>query len=229
MTPYQSTIKFCDWLERINCINAKSELNILDAATGKGANIYYMKKRYPNCKYVGIDINTSFISDGNNFFQSKGINDCSIEYADLFNLNTDKFINQFEGIVCYQTLSWLPEYKIPLISLLKLNPEWIAMSSLFYDGLVDCSIEIKEYSNSKAKHPNKSSFYNIYSLPRIKDFFHSQGFKIFLFCPFNIEIDLPKPKHSLMQTYTQTLIDGKRIQISGPLLMSWYFVCALRS
>ena len=29
-----------------------------------------------------------------------------------------------------------------------------------------------------------------------------------------------------MQTYTETLQNGKRLQISGPLLMNWYFIYA---
>ena len=71
-------------------------------------------------------------------------------------------------------------------------------------------------------------FYNIYSLPRIKNFLAKRGFKTFKYSPFVIDIDLPKPGHTNMQTYTEKLIDGKRMQMSGPIPMSWFFIYAAR-
>jgi len=66
--PYRSTVHFCDWLEKIGYINSKSKLLIMDLCSGQGANIYYMSKRYPLCKFVGIDLNHELVSNGNDFF-----------------------------------------------------------------------------------------------------------------------------------------------------------------
>ncbi len=41
---------------------------------------------------------------------------------------------------------------------------------------------------------------------------------------FEIDIDIPKPPIDHMGTYTMTVDNGKRIQISGPILMLWKIV-----
>jgi SAM-dependent methyltransferase len=226
--PYQSTIKFCDWLEQLGVLNNQSKYNILDIGTGKGSNLYYMQQRFSNCQYTGIDINNDLIQYCNTLCEEENINNCKTEYGDLYNLDLEKYANRFEGITCYQTLSWLPDYEKALDGIIKLNPDWISLTSLFYEGLVDCKIEVQSYKSPQGKNSFRTISYNIYSLPRIENLFFKKGYKIFKYCPFDIDIDLPKPDHSYMQTYTQKLIDGKRIQISGPLLMNWYFIYAAK-
>ncbi|TVQ51266.1 MAG: class I SAM-dependent methyltransferase [Saprospirales bacterium] len=223
---YQSTIKFCDWLEQLEVLNRESSCNIMDIGTGKGANLNYMNKRFPNCKFLGLDINKNLVDEGNAYFKNKNINNCKLECGDLYNLDYNRYKNGFEGIISYQTLSWLPEYKKSLSKIIKLNPNWISLTSLFYDGLVDCKIEINEFENPKKKNSFKTSFYNVYSLPRLEYFFKKKGYKSFKSQPFVIDIDLPKPDHTLMHTYTKKLENGERIQISGPLLLNWFFIYA---
>ena len=59
--PYRSTILFCDWLEHIGYIRKDSCLRILDLASGAGANIYYMNKRYSNSIFIGVNINNDLV------------------------------------------------------------------------------------------------------------------------------------------------------------------------
>ena len=227
-TPYRSTVKFCDWLEELTVLTPQTKANIMDVGTGKGSNLHYMKQRFPNCKYLGLDINKDYIEEGNSIIKKENVNDCSLEIGDIYNLDEKKHGNKFDGIISYQTLSWLPGYEKALEQIIKLNPKWVSFTSLFYDGLVDCKIEVKEYSNPEDETGFKTSFYNIYSLPKMQNFLLKRGFKVFKYTPFEIDIDLPKPEHTNMQTYTQKLIDGKRMQMSGPVPMSWFFVYASR-
>ena len=225
---YRSTIKFCDWLEQLGVLSPQSKCNILDIGTGKGANLYYMQQRFSDCQYKGLDINNDYVQDGNAFFKSEKISNCKLEYGDLYNLDPEKYADKFEGIISIQTLSWLPEYEIALSELIKLNPDWISLTSLFYEGLIDAKIEIHSYNNPQDKNSFRTISYNTYSLPRIENFFFERGYKIFKYCPFEIDIDLPKPDDLYMQTYTKKLIDGKRLQLSGPILMNWYFIYAAK-
>ncbi|MBL0052367.1 MAG: hypothetical protein IPP29_13070 [Bacteroidetes bacterium] len=55
--------------------------------------------------------------------------------------------------------------------MIALAPDWIALTSLFYDGLIDCKIKIKEISKSDDDLNVRASFYNIYSLARIENIF----------------------------------------------------------
>ena len=63
----------------------------------------------------------------------------------------------------------------------------------------------------------------------LKDFLAERGYTVFRAEPFEIDIDIPKPEHLDMGTYTVKTEDGKRLQISGALLMPWYSVYAAKS
>lgn len=224
-TPYRSTLAFCDWLETQQLIGRDSRLKILDLCSGAGANVYHMSQRYPSSSFVGVDINPDLVAQGNAFFESHGIRNCRMEVGDVYDLNAG-YVSEFDGVVFIQTLSWLPEFKAPLRAIAKLAPAWIALTSLFYDGQVSCTNEVTEYD--EALKPTRTSFYNVYCLPLVRKFVESNGYRDFVSTPFEMDVDLPKPSKRLMSTYTETLEDGHRLQLSGPLLMPWYFVAARR-
>lgn len=223
--PYRSTVAFCNWLETAGLVSSGSKLRIIDLGSGAGANIYYMSKRLANSSFLGVDLNANLVAQGNEFFQSNGIHNCRLEVGDIYNLDP-KYESQFDGVVSYQTLSVLPDFKAPLDSMARLKAEWIAATALFYDGPVSCTVDITEYDSDL--EPNRSGFYNVYSLPVAKKHMQGNGYRDFLFTPFEIDVDLPKPSRGLMSTYTEKLADGRRLQRSGPLLMPWYFIAARR-
>ena len=72
----------------------------------------------------------------------------------------------------------------------------------------------------------RRQYYNIYSIPMIKEYLQEWGYTDFKYEPFDIDIDLEKPDHMDAQTYTIKTEDGRRIQISGAMLMPWYFIYA---
>jgi hypothetical protein len=49
----------------------------------------------------------------------------------------------------------------------------------------------------------------------------------FRFKRFDIDIDLPKGSHGGLGSYTELLPDGRRLQISEPIMLSWYFILAM--
>lgn len=221
--PYCSTVAFCDWLEQIGYISKDKKLTVLDLGCGQGANVYYLGKRYPHSKFIGVDLNPDLVKDGNKIFKSAGISNCHLERADIYKLS-DKYVSQFDGILSFQTLSWLPEFKEPIKAMSKLQADWIALSSLFYDGPLSCTVQVQDYDNTLC--PSVQSFYNVYSLPVTRNFLSDVGYSAFKYTPFEIDIDLPKPMHKGRGTFTEKLQNGNRIQISGPLLMPWYFIAA---
>ena len=196
-------------------------MRILDIGSGSGANIYYMVKRYSNSTFLGVDINPDLVMRGNQFFQDNGIENCRLVQGDIYKLD-EAYRSVFDGIVSFQTLSWLPEFKEPITAMSKLRAKWMALTSLFYDGPLSCTIDVQDYDATL--QPCKESFYNIYSLPVVKAFLSEQGYAKFQFTPFEIDIDLPKPDTKGRGTYTEKLQNGCRLQCSGPLLMPWYFI-----
>lgn len=223
--PYRSTVKFCDWLEIQGCITPQARLNILDIGAGAGANIYYMNERFPNAKFWGIDINDQLVNLGNYHMENTQKENCKLEVGNLYDLDT-KYKNAMDGIISIQTLSWLPDYKTALEKMMDVQPSWIALTSLFFDGKVNCHIEIEDYTIKIDGQSCRDSFYNVYSLDLVRSLFEEHGYEDFRYVPFEIDIDLSKPNTKGMGTYTEKLDDGRRIQLSGPILMPWYFVLA---
>jgi ubiquinone/menaquinone biosynthesis C-methylase UbiE len=223
----RSTVHFCEFLEDRKVINTNSAFNIIDIGAGQGANIFYMSRRFPSCRFVGVDFNPDLIKKGNRFFTKNKVANCVLKVGDLYKLSKT-YNHKFDGLVSYQTISWLPDYKVPLENMMALRPKWIALSSLFYEGEVSAEIQIKDYTVPLKTQPYTQRYYNVYSLPLVKELFKRHGFKRFSFAPFEIDIDLSKPKSGGMGTYTEKLASGERIQISGPLMLNWYFILASR-
>src|SRR5688500_16678700 len=160
--PYRSTVAFCNWLETSGFLVRESKIRILDLGSGAGANVHYMSQRYPESSFVGVDINPELVEHGNSFFESSGIRNCRLEVGDLYNLDPEH-LSGFDGVVSLQTLSWLPNFSAPIEAIAKLQPKWIALTSLFYDGPVSCTIEVSQYDEELQR--NWSGFYNVYSIP----------------------------------------------------------------
>lgn len=223
-SPYQSTIGFCDWLVEIGALGASDR--ICDLGCGKGANLYYMAKRFPGCEFVGMDIDEQLIRDGRDFLSRASVPNCQLSVGDLHNVGSHFNRGEFDGIISLQTLSWLPDYKEAVDAIVSLSPKWIALTSLFFDGPVEAKTVITEFDLAKEGEPKLSLFYNTYSLPMVRKFLSDRGYTQFKQLRFEIPIDLPRNTDGKMQTYTETTSDGRRLQVSGPLLMNWYFIYA---
>ncbi|MBR3723609.1 MAG: class I SAM-dependent methyltransferase [Selenomonadaceae bacterium] len=192
-------------------------------ACGAGANTFYMAKKFPNVKFTGIEYDREILS----LCEEKAAN-VRLEHGDWYNVNKD-YVGKFNGIVSFQTLSWLSDYKEPLIKLCELEPDWIALTSLFYEGRMNFYIKIEDKEqNQPAWGKEEMLCYNIYSLPMIKDLLAEYGYTHFDYTPFEIDIDIPKPEKPGLGTYTIPTVTGKRLQVSSALLLPWYFVFASR-
>ena len=59
------------------------------------------------------------------------VNNLNFKVGDMYQLEKE----DFDGVISLQTLSWLPDYEKPLEEISqKINPRWIAITSLFYPG-----------------------------------------------------------------------------------------------
>jgi hypothetical protein len=127
------------------------------------------------------------------------------------------------------TLSWLPDFDKPLSEVFeKLSPEWVALTSLFYEGDITMWVEVEEHSR------NKKSRWNVYSIPALQRYCNTLGYRVTRVDPFHLNLDLPEPENKgVMGTYTKRVwSDGgnvERLQISGPMLQSWYQLLIERS
>lgn len=226
--PYRITARFSEWLAKHRCLELGQRLRIADVGAGMGAIIYFLAKHYPELEFRGFDINPECVRRGNERLIDLGARNCRLEVADLYHFDP-RYHRYFDGIISCATLSWLPNLRDALSQIAKLSPRWIAATSLFYDGPIDSTIETRDYSHALESSPYTTKFYNIYSLEIARRTLAELGYDEFHFAPFEIDIDLARPASGGMGTYTERLVDGRRLQISGPLLMPWYFVLARQS
>lgn len=133
-----------------------------------------------------------------------------------------KFPNA-DGIISLQTFNILPEYKGIARRMCELEPSWIAFSTLGFEGLIDYNVKLFDYTKD-ADGECSEVFYNIYSLPKMKEYFSGLGYTRFDYMEFEMDIDLPQKNKMGRGTYTVKTEQGKRLQISGGMMMPWYFV-----
>jgi len=210
IAPYRSTIAMHAWLKSKGCFLAKTR--ILDMCCGQGGPTAYLATQEPQCDFMGMDLDEGLID--------KAITQDNLHFrvGDIFAPPLDCY-GKFDGVVSFQVLSWLSDVERPLREIGKLKPKWIAASSLFYDGPI--SVDRTVHDHESGKH----HYYNIYSLPQTQKLLAGMGYETFHSAPFDIDIDLPRPTAGL-GTYTEMTPSGRRLQISGPMLMPWYFILA---
>ncbi len=216
-TPYRITIAFEKFL--VSNVNLDN-INILDIGCGPGSGTSYIAERHLTSNFVGMDINTDL------FDLYRGIsNNIKFKYGDIFNLN-DEFKDKYDGIISLQTLSWLPEFKRPLEQICKLNPKWLAFSSLLYEGKINYTISLENYERPTKDSEFSQVYYNIYSVPKIIELLASFGYKKTSFVPFEIDIDIDKPEQNNLGYYTVTTNTGKRLAFNTCLYQPEGFLFA---
>ncbi len=203
--PYRSTVHFADFIQD----RAEIADNIVDVGCGGGGPTWYLADRFVSCKFLGLDISEELIA------HAKRARNLDFELDDLRNLHV-RF--NVDGVVCMQALHCIPNPQIPLHQIAtRIRPEWIAFSTLIYEGNINCKIIVSEPDRPR------ESYHNIYGLPSLIAVMDSEGYKIVRYKKFNIDTDLPKPNNpDVMGTYTlQT--EGGKLQCSGPLILPWGF------
>jgi len=100
--------------------------------------------------------------------------------------------------------------------------DFVALSSLFYEGKVDYKIFVNDFSKSEFT----KGYYNIFSLIKIKKILKKNGYRKIFYKNFMIERNLKKPTHKGMGAYTLKLINKKKIVFSGGMYIPCGFILA---
>lgn len=195
----------------------KKELKVLDAACGIGHLSHLLSDLSPQSSFLGVDQTPYLIEQAKDLWcENRRI---AFEVGDIYELPA-KYPKEFDVSICWKTISWLPYYDRMLEALIGVTKEHVFLSSLFYDGDIDFEIKVREFKKQSGQD-GFNAYYNVYSYPRFQEFVHRLGAREVRGHNFEIGIDIPRPPVDQMGTYTVRLDDGKRLQISGAVLMSW--------
>jgi ubiquinone/menaquinone biosynthesis C-methylase UbiE len=192
--------------------------NILDACCGIGHISYHLSDINPNSSFLGVDLTPFLIEEGREICKNK--KNITLENADINEIK-NKYPKNFDISIAWKAISWMPHYDEFLKSLMEMTKGHIFLNSPFYDGDIDFITKVYEYKNENLKNSNRFLYYNVYSLPRFERFVKDLGAKNLEVYDFDIPFDIPRPPIDRMGTYTEKLEDGKRLQRSGAVIMSW--------
>lgn len=172
----------------------------------------------------GIDISPEVIALGKRILSERKTENCELVTGDIFHLDKS-LIGRFNGVISLQTFNVLPDYRGIAKAMCALSPSWIAFSTLGFEGMIDYNIKLYDYTKDK-DGSYAEVFYNIYSLSLMKKYFEELGYSHFIYKEFEMDIDLPQTNKMGRGTYTIRTENGKRLQMSGAMIMPWYFVFA---
>lgn len=216
--PYRSTVFSIEFLKKCAGFREDSKLTVLDLGTGGGANLYWLSRHFPSCKFYGIDSNADLISlaEENNRSSPNVKFICGdFEHA--------KTLGKYDYVVSFQVLSWLSfkdAYKLLKLKFTLAN-KGVFATSLFCEDNLEYEVKVMDY------HIDKMVFYNIYSLQRFRELSQQEGFELKHCQKFDLDIDLPKVEGK--GTYTLKTETGQRLQFSGCMYLPWYFLLFQRS
>lgn len=216
--PKRSTIHLRSFLERVVGREREEQVSVLDIACGGGANMYHLAPSLPNSSWTGIDLVPKY------FELAEGRLDPSrfrLLEGDMFQL-VDLFgAKSFDISFCVQTILDLPDYEKAVSETLDVTTRWVFLTALFNDSNLDYITHLEVTDRTDLKEDDVSAYYNVYSLPRFKEFCLRSGAAEILDEEFSIDIDLEPPADGSLGTYTIRKEDGTRLQVSGPLVMPW--------
>lgn len=217
--PLLSTIEFFKFLNKFGLLNYRC---LIDAGCGNGANLAFLKKKYRiKQKLIGFDSAKDLIKVAKK--NNKKFQNIQFIVENINNIkNTNILKNKGCGIISLQVLSFLKDYKKAILNLSKINPDFISVSSLFWESDLSFNVDIFKSNNSKKE---KLVNYNIYSLPAFNLFLKSIGFKYIKILKFIPKKNIYTSDKKKLGTYTINY-KKEKIQISGPILMNWYFIIA---
>lgn len=81
---------------------------VLELGCAQGGNLIPMAARYPQGKFVGVDLSRVQIDEGRNFIAHAGLNNIFLLHGDISALPHD--LGEFDFIVAHGVYSWVPDF-----------------------------------------------------------------------------------------------------------------------
>jgi len=225
--PYFSTIEFDKFIHS----KIKKSKTILDAGSGQGGTLFYYVNKYRNIQFTGMDYREQNIQISKKLFKKNLLKNCNFIKFDLLKKNKRK-IKEIDGIICQKTFCTFKNIEIPMTNLIKLNPDWIAINSLFWEGEMDVLIHIRDrkesLSGDKTIIPgadgDPDGDFNIHSVNNLERHLSKKNYKISKIKKFFPSKKIKTDDKNYRGTYTMETSINKNTMFSGPVFLPWYFI-----
>ena len=218
--PYRSTLAFEGFLAKQLFFDTlpKGAL-VADIACGTGSETAYLAAQHPHLNFIGVDLEQHFIDAAK--ARHADLGNLHFTSGDIYALNRVAEWGDVHAVLLSQTLSWLPWWRTELLSLVGPKVDRIALSTLAWDGPIES--EVIHYLGRREDPDTKSVFYNVYSIPTMRDLMSNIGFAWSAVEKFEIDIDLTPPSHGELGSYTLSTTAGERLTFSIWQYLPWHF------
>lgn len=189
---------------------------IADIACGDGTTSRYLSEVCPRSSYTLVDRFESALAFAKAATKDQTAN-CLLGDIHALPLKTDSY----DVVVCWQTLSWLTKPDEAVRELVRIcRPGGRVYASSLFNACVDVDV----YASVVDHHRRSASqgwsvAYNTYSMRSVREWTAGLVAEVQLH-DFEMPIDLSYSGRGL-GTRTVRLADGKRLQISGGMLLNW--------
>lgn len=207
---YRSTDSFIEFVDASQDLDRAS---VIDVGCGAGANIHWFEQAFPRWEFTGVDIDSELLDIARERHDDATFTEVGLEsIRDEFGRDT------FDYVFSTQFISFIDASLTEFIDICcEVASEGVFFTSLFTDGWIEQETVAKNLDDGW------EGTYIVYSLPRPEELLRERLPEADLqYRPFEIDVDLPKPDEPKFQTYTVTLDNGDRLQVSGYMLLPWY-------
>jgi len=198
----------------------KENLNpkiVADIACGSGTLSFHINKLYPQSEFLLVDLNDEALELARHNLKNLKVKFYCESLYDIKSIEE----NSCDLVFCWQTLSWLEDPQKALKELLRICKK---NGKIFISSLFNLEHEVDIYSRvydltRKTAAEDMYYPYNTYSAKSIGRWLENdvKSFDIIEFVP---PVDI-KFEGKGAGTYTIKTENGKRLQISGGMLMNW--------
>jgi len=190
---------------------------IADIACGAGTLSYHISKIFPDANFSLIDVNSSALELAGNVL--KDVKSKELIKGSIFDLSAYK--EKFDIVFCWMTLLALDKPKEALDQLLlscKKGGKIYASSLFNFNHDVDVYAHFTDHTRNSGKD-GVFMQYNTFSMHTLDQWLKGKvsSYKVH---EFNPETDFEYTGKGI-GTFTVMTKEGKRLQISGGMLMSW--------
>lgn len=197
-------------LEEILASQNLEPLTIADICCGSGALSLHLSRMYTNASFTLVDLGGQALTIARKVAESFS---GDVIKGDVYALSLPS--DYYDLVFCWQTLSWIDNPRIALQELIRIcKPGGRIFCSALFNTEYDVALLVKAIDHTRAANVRYS--YNVLSLQQVQQWVDAEV----RFHRFEMPIDLLKKTRGL-GTHTVKCEDGRRLQISGGMLMNW--------
>jgi len=189
---------------------------VIDVAAGSGTTLLQLSRNWRQSEFTFLDLSSERICQARKLLVGL---DCAFRQGSIYCLPFS--CNQFDLVLCLQTISWLNNPAKALQELIRIcQPNGTIVITGLFNRNHDVDIFAKMSDLTRPSGKMGFSYDYITICEKTIKRWLLKKIKCFRIIPFEIHKTIPQSSRGL-GTYTQKMSGGKNIQISGGLLLAW--------